>query len=53
MVMQDLKFLVQGEEANGRRHIFSEKPHSTWDNFLSGDDINDWIGENGFGVMMT
>jgi hypothetical protein len=53
MVMQDLKFLVQGEEANGRRQIFCEKPHSTWDNFFSGDDINDWIGENGFWVTMT
>jgi hypothetical protein len=53
MVMQDIKFLVQREEANGRQQIFSEKPRSTWDNFFSSDDINDWIGENGFGVMMT
>jgi hypothetical protein len=30
-----------------------EIPHSTWDNFFSGDDINDWIGQNGFGVTMT
>jgi hypothetical protein len=53
MVMEDLKHLVQGEEADGRRQIFQEKPHSTWDNFFSGDDINDWIGQNGFGVTMT
>jgi hypothetical protein len=53
MVMEDLKHLVEGEEADGRRQIFTEKPHSTWDNFFSGDDINDWIGQNGFGVTMT
>jgi hypothetical protein len=53
MVMEDLKCLVQGEEADGRQQIFSEKPHSTWDNFFSGNDINDWIGEKCFGVIMT
>jgi hypothetical protein len=53
MVMEDLKCLVQGEEGNGRQQLFSEKPHSMWDNFFSGDDINDWIGENVFGVTMT
>jgi hypothetical protein len=53
MIMEDLKHLVQGEEADRRRQIFKEKPHSTWDNFFSGDDINDWIGQNGFGVTMT
>ena len=51
--MEDLYLLVEGEEAGGRRQIFTEKPHSTWDNFFSGDDINDWIGQNGFGVTMT
>jgi hypothetical protein len=23
--------LVEGEEPNGKRHIFAAKPHSTWD----------------------
>jgi hypothetical protein len=53
MIMEDMKRLVTGEEGDGRRQIFREKPHSTWDNFFSGDDINDWIGLNGFGVTMT
>ncbi len=52
-MMEDLKALCQGEEGDGRRQIFTEKPHSTWDNFFSGDDINDWIGQGGFGVTMT
>jgi hypothetical protein len=53
MIMEDLNHLVKGEKANGRCQIFQEKPHSTWDNFFSGEDINDWIGQNGFGVTMT
>jgi hypothetical protein len=53
MVMEDMKCLVKGGEHDGRRQIFMEKPHSTWDNFFSGDDINDWIGVNGFGTTMT
>jgi hypothetical protein len=53
MVMEDLNFLVEGEQADGRRQIFIQKPHSTWDDFFSGDDISDWIGRNGFGITMT
>jgi hypothetical protein len=53
MIMEDMKRLVTGEEADGRHQIFRETPHSTLDNFFSGDDINDWIGLNGFGVTLT
>ena len=53
MIMEDLKWLVKDGESDGRRQIFMEKPHSTWDNFFSGDDINNWIGLNGFGTTMT
>jgi hypothetical protein len=54
MEMEDLKHLVKGEEANGRHEIFTEKPHSTWDKFFLGSNaINNWIGQNGFGVTMT
>jgi hypothetical protein len=46
--------LIKGEEAKGQRQISTEKPHSMWDNCcLLGDDINNWIGQNGFGVTMT
>jgi hypothetical protein len=53
MILEDLKHLCQGEEADGRRQIFKTKPHSTWDNYFSGCTINDWIGANGYGCTMT
>ena len=53
MILEDMKWLVQGQESDGRRQIFMEKPHSTWDNFFSGDDINDYVGVNGYGVTTT
>jgi hypothetical protein len=53
MVMDDLKCLVQEEESDGRRQVLTEKPHSAWDNFFSGDKINNWIGLDGFGTTMT
>jgi hypothetical protein len=33
--------------------IFTEKPHSTWDNYFFGDLIMDYLGENGFAATMT
>ena len=53
MIMSDMNYLVQGEASDGRRQIFMQKPHSTWDNFFSGDEINNWIGLNGFATTMT
>jgi hypothetical protein len=35
------------------KKIFREKPHSTWDNYFSGDMILNWLGENGFSSTMT
>jgi hypothetical protein len=29
--------------------IYQQKPHSTWDNFFSGERICSWLGENVFG----
>jgi hypothetical protein len=49
MIMEDLERLVKGVEADGRRQSFTEKPHSIWDNFFSGDDISDWIRQILFG----
>ena len=53
-LLETLNGIVEGEPgANGRRQIFKKKPHSTWDNFFSGDQICDHVGGNGFGVTMT
>ena len=35
------------------RKIFKAFPHSTWDNFFSGDRVMDWLGSKGFGATMT
>jgi hypothetical protein len=52
--MEDLKHLVKGKQADGCPQIFTEKPHSLWDNFFSGsNDIKEWIRQNGFGVTMV
>jgi hypothetical protein len=40
-------------EVPGIRQIFTARPHSTWDNFFSGDQIFDWLGEKGFAATMT
>jgi hypothetical protein len=45
---------IEGEiEIEGLRQIFTERPHTTWDNFFSGCQIFDWLGEKGFGATMT
>ena len=43
-----LKLMSEGENGDNIR-IFCEHPHSTWDNYFSGDQIMNWIGGNGFG----
>ena len=35
------------------RSIFRVKPHTTWDNYFSGDPIFDWCGANGFPTTIT
>ena len=40
---------VQGETWK----VFMEKPHTTWDNYLSGDIVMDWLGQNGLGATIT
>ena len=54
MIMEKIRVLVQGEVPSGTsRQIFKIKPNSTWDNYFSGDEVIDWMGANGFGVLMT
>jgi hypothetical protein len=35
------------------RQIFSEKPHSTWDNHFSGNNIMDYLEQKGYAATMT
>jgi hypothetical protein len=55
-LLQDkITTLVEGFQRNhsSPQLIFSVKPHTTWDNYFSGDPIFDWCGANGFATMMT
>jgi hypothetical protein len=53
-LLETLNRIVQGEpSADGQQQIFKKKPHSTWGNFFSGDQICNHAGANGFGVTMT
>jgi hypothetical protein len=47
--------LVEGFKKNRHlpRSIFPVKPHTTWDNYFSGDPIFNWMGANGFATTMT
>ena len=54
LIMEKITPMVQGEESvPGVKKIYPTKPHSTWDNYFSGDGIMGWMGENGFGATMT
>ena len=45
----DEGYAVHGET----QKVFMEKPHTTWDNYFSGDLVMDWLGQNGFRATMT
>ena len=47
--------LVEGYKKNrfSPQSIFPVKPHTTWDNYFSGDPIFNWMGANGFATTMT
>ena len=47
-----LLFYREGEEGYEKK-IFRENPHSTWDNYFSGDHIMDELGGIVFGATMT
>ena len=42
-----------GRRGGSREKIFREHPHSTWENYFSGDQIMDWLGGNLFGATMS
>ena len=52
LLLEQIDKMVVGANSNQKK-IFREKPHSTWDNYFSGDAIFDWIGKNGFSCTMT
>ena len=47
-----MKLMVEGEEGDEIKILF-EHPHSTWYTYLSGDQIINWLGRNGFGATTT
>ena len=49
--MEVTNLFVEGEGGYERK-IFCEHPHSTWENYFSGDQVMNWIGSNGFGATM-
>ena len=49
--MEMIKPMIVGSESTAKK-IFKEKPHSTWDNYFSGDQIMEWLGQQGFGCTM-
>ena len=53
-LIENLEPMVLGKpHKHGTCQIFSECPHSTWDNYFSGDDVMDYLGEKGFSATMT
>ena len=45
--------LEEVESLMKRGKLWDKKPHSTWENHFSGDEIMEWMGKNGFGGLMT
>jgi hypothetical protein len=45
--------IVGQTKVTGLCQIFTERPHSTWDNFFLGDQFFDWLGKRGFAATMT
>ena len=51
-MLEAIKPMVGGEPGLTKK-LYSQMPHSTWDNHFSGDKIMDYAGEHGFGLTMT
>ena len=53
-IAEMIKPMVEKEpQVQGVKKLFQDYPHFTWDNHFSGDQIMDWLGENGFSATMT
>ena len=57
MIYEQLELLMSPVETDvvgwRRPIILHSKPHMTWDNFFSGDDILEYACNKGFGLTMT
>ena len=55
MNVNEILPLVKGHPLSegGHRQIFSEPPHTTWDNYFSGDNIMIFLGERGLPATIT
>jgi len=45
--------LLCGEDNALRKALFQVKPHITWDDFFSGNEIMEHAADKGFGLAMT
>eukprot|EP00549_Striatella_unipunctata_P025554 CAMPEP_0118723430 /NCGR_PEP_ID=MMETSP0800-20121206/31998_1 /TAXON_ID=210618 ORGANISM="Striatella unipunctata, Strain CCMP2910" /NCGR_SAMPLE_ID=MMETSP0800 /ASSEMBLY_ACC=CAM_ASM_000638 /LENGTH=112 /DNA_ID=CAMNT_0006631853 /DNA_START=360 /DNA_END=695 /DNA_ORIENTATION=+ len=45
--------MIIGSTGGDTPKIFCEPPNFTWDNYFSGYEIMDYLGENGFSATMT
>jgi hypothetical protein len=58
-ILDDVKNMVHGVDGHdndgddNRMYLWDDLPPFTWDNFFSGDQIFDYMGILGFGVLMT
>ena len=51
-IVDKLDKMVVGAEGDQPK-LFDSKPHTTWDNYFSGDKIFDYVGKLGQGMIMT
>jgi hypothetical protein len=53
-IIEMLEPMILGEpNQKNVRQIFPEKPHITCNNYFSGDEVMDYLGEKGFSATMT
>jgi hypothetical protein len=44
---------VQSKNGDAPGSLWEFPPHSTWDNFFSGDQMQEWMGQEGYGQLTT
>ena len=53
LILDQLEPLCHENNSYRPRALFRERPHITWDNYFSGDNIMSYAGTHGFGLTMT